>query len=81
MAHSKPAAAAGPPPLLTRLYGADNVVCLRELLLRLSAASREAAPLPAALVQPHDHADYSQVDSSAGRLWAFDAATGSAQAC
>lgn len=54
-------APAGPPPLLARLYGDGNVLCLRELLLRLGAASREAAALPAALVQPHDHADYSQV--------------------
>jgi hypothetical protein len=36
------------------------VLCLRELLLRLGASSRDAAALPAALVQPHDHADYSQ---------------------
>ena len=54
-------APAGPPPLLARLYGDGNVLCLRELLLRLGGASREAAALPAALVQPHDHADYSQV--------------------
>lgn len=54
-------APAGPPPLLARLYGDGNVLCLRELLLRLGAASHEAAALPAALVQPHDHADYSQV--------------------
>ena len=51
----------GPPPLLVRLYGEGSVVCLRELLLRLGALSREAAPLAAALFQPHDHPDYSQV--------------------
>ncbi|PSC73504.1 telomerase reverse transcriptase [Micractinium conductrix] len=50
----------GPPPLLTRLYGEGEVLSLRQLLLRLSALSREAAPLPTALVQPHDHADFSQ---------------------
>ncbi|KAL4423217.1 hypothetical protein ABPG77_000009 [Micractinium sp. CCAP 211/92] len=54
-------APSGPPPLLQRLYGEGNVVCLRELLLRLCALSHEAAALPAALVQPHDHADYAQV--------------------
>ena len=37
------------------------MLSLRQLLLRLSALSREAAPLPTALVQPHDHADFSQV--------------------
>lgn len=57
-------APAGPPPLLARLYGEGNVLCLREQLLRLGAASREAAALPAALVQPHDHADYSQVQAA-----------------
>ncbi len=56
-------APSGPPPLLQRLYGEGNVVCLRELLLRLCALSHEAAALPAALVQPHDHADYAQVCS------------------
>lgn len=61
---------AGPPPLLARLYGEGNVVCLRELLLRLSDLSREAAPLTAALVQPHDHADYAQVRSRALGLYA-----------
>ena len=54
-------APAGPPPLLQRLYGEGNVVCLRELLLRLSGQSREAAALVAALVLPCDHSDYAQV--------------------
>jgi hypothetical protein len=58
---SRAQAEAGPPPLLQRLYGESNVLCLRELLLSLSGLSREAAALPAALVQPHDHADYAQV--------------------
>ena len=58
---SRAQAEAGPPPLLQRLYGEGNVVCLRELLLSLSGLSREAAALPAALVQPHDHEDYAQV--------------------
>lgn len=55
---------AGPPALLTKLYGEGNVESLRAALLRLSGLSREAAALPAALVQPHDHADYSQVGGS-----------------
>ncbi|KAL4860163.1 Telomerase reverse transcriptase [Chlorella vulgaris] len=50
-----------PSPLLQQVYGCDNVVSLRELLLRLSDQSTEAAAaLRAALHQPHDHADYAQ---------------------
>jgi hypothetical protein len=49
------------PALLLRLFGDGNVLCLRELLLLLSAQSRDAAPLSEGLVLPHDHADYAQV--------------------
>lgn len=49
------------PPLLAKLYGEGNVLCLRDMLLRLAGLSNEAAALPTALVQPHDHADYSCV--------------------
>jgi hypothetical protein len=52
----------GPPPLLLRLYGDECVLNLRQLLLRLSEQSPEAAAaLRSALVQPTDHADYAQV--------------------
>lgn len=65
---------AGPPALLTKLYGEGNVESLRAALLRLSGLSREAAALPAALVQPHDHADYSQVGGCRASVRpAFDA--------
>lgn len=56
----------GPPPLLLRLYGNENVVSLRQLLLGLSQQSPEAsAALRSALVQPTDHEDYAQVRSLA----------------
>jgi hypothetical protein len=60
--HRSKASQDTPSPLLQQIYGCDNVVSLRELLLRLSDQSAEAAAaLRAALQQPHDHADYAQV--------------------
>lgn len=52
-------ATAGPPPLLVRLYGADRVLCLRDLLFELSRSSAQAQVLGETLVQPFDHAGYS----------------------
>jgi hypothetical protein len=46
------------PPLLERLYGADNVITLKELLIRLSGASAAASELQHTLVGPLDHPDY-----------------------
>jgi hypothetical protein len=56
MSRSSPS---GPPPMLIRLYGADKVFCLRDLLLELSKSSRDAEALREILVQPLDHTDYS----------------------
>ena len=56
MSRSSPS---GPPPMLIRLYGADKVLCLRDMLLELSKSSRDAQALRETLVQPLDHTDYS----------------------
>lgn len=47
------------PPLLQRIYGKDNVVSLRELLLRLCEASGETERLRDNLVRRTDHPEYS----------------------
>ena len=60
MSTRRPAPAESAPPLLQRLYGAGNVLSLRDLVLRLSQSSTEAQRLRDTLVQPFDHSDYSQ---------------------
>lgn len=54
--------AEGPPALLQKLYGSDQVLSLRDFLLRLCESSPDAKQvLNKRLLQPYDHRDYSKL--------------------
>ena len=46
------------PPLIQRLYGAENVLTLRELLVKLSQDSYTASELSSRISRPMDHPEY-----------------------
>lgn len=52
----------GPPALLQKLYGSDQVLCLRDFLLRLCESSPDVKHvLEKRLLQPYDHREYSKL--------------------